>query len=56
MELVGIVSLGDLATRDETNVQDALEDISFPSEPVRQEKRNDGSSCQNPAGGTQSGR
>jgi CBS domain-containing protein len=51
MELVGIVSLGDLATRDRTNVQDALEEISFPSEPVRQDVRNDGSSCQTPPGG-----
>jgi CBS domain-containing protein len=48
MQLVGIVSLGDLATRDQTNVQDALEEISFPSEPVRQETKNDGSSCQPP--------
>jgi CBS domain-containing protein len=51
MQLVGIVSLGDLAVRDRTNVQDALEEISFPSEPVRQDVRNDGSSCQNPSGG-----
>jgi CBS domain-containing protein len=51
MQLVGIVSLGDLAVRDRTNVQDALEEISFPSEPVRQDIRNDGSSCQNPSGG-----
>jgi CBS domain-containing protein len=56
MELVGIVALGDLATRDQTNVQDALEEISFPSEPVRQENRSDGSTCQNPTGGTQTGR
>jgi CBS domain-containing protein len=51
MQLVGIVSLGDLAIRDDANVQDALEEISFPSEPVRQEMRNDGQACQRPGGG-----
>jgi CBS domain-containing protein len=53
-ELVGIVSLGDLVTRDKTNVQDALEAISFPSAPVRQETRSDGSSCEPPGAGSQS--
>ncbi|GAB3551494.1 CBS domain-containing protein [Noviherbaspirillum agri] len=36
MEIVGIVSLGDLATRHKADVEDALEKISTPSEPVRQ--------------------
>lgn len=54
-ELVGIVSLGDLATRDDANVQDALEEISFPSAPVRQETRNDGSSCQTPGSASRPG-
>jgi CBS domain-containing protein len=52
MELVGIISLGDLATRDTTNVQDALEEISTPSEPVRQDTRDDGRACQTPPGQT----
>ncbi|HZW14413.1 MAG TPA: CBS domain-containing protein [Noviherbaspirillum sp.] len=36
MEIVGIVSLGDLATRHKADVEDALEKISTPSEPARQ--------------------
>jgi CBS domain-containing protein len=56
MQLVGIVSLGDLVTRDTANVRDALEDISFPSEPVRQDVPNDGRSCQPPGAGSQAGR
>lgn len=36
MEIVGIVSLGDLATRHKVDVEDALEKISTPSEPARQ--------------------
>ena len=36
MEIVGIVSLGDLATRHKVDVEDALEKISTPSEPNRQ--------------------
>ncbi|HYD63271.1 MAG TPA: CBS domain-containing protein [Noviherbaspirillum sp.] len=35
-ELVGMVSLGDLATRVKAHTDDTLEDISKPSEPVRQ--------------------
>jgi putative phosphoribosyl transferase len=35
-ELVGVVSLGDLATRIKAHTDDTLEDISKPSEPVRQ--------------------
>lgn len=35
MVLVGIVSLGDLATRGNADVETALRDISEPSEPVR---------------------
>jgi CBS domain-containing protein len=34
-ELVGIVSLGDLATRQAGHVDSALRDISWPSEPDR---------------------
>ncbi|RZI84846.1 MAG: CBS domain-containing protein [Rubrivivax sp.] len=34
-ELVGIVSLGDLATRQQDDVQATLRDISYPSEPDR---------------------
>ena len=36
-ELVGIISLGDLATRQAGHVDDALRDISWPSEPDRSE-------------------
>lgn len=36
MEIVGIVSLGDLATRHKADVEDTLEKISTPSEPSRQ--------------------
>lgn len=36
MEIVGIVSLGDLATRHKVDVEDTLEKISTPSEPARQ--------------------
>ena len=35
-ELVGIVSIGDLAQRAQAQTDDALEEISKPSEPVRQ--------------------
>lgn len=35
MQLVGIVSLGDLATRHAQNVERTLEEISYPSEPRR---------------------
>lgn len=35
-ELVGIVSLGDLAARTEAQTDDTLEEVSKPSEPVRQ--------------------
>lgn len=35
MELVGIVALGDLATRQKADVEDTLEEISSPSEPSR---------------------
>jgi CBS domain-containing protein len=34
-ELVGIVSLGDLAVRQDRHIDDALRDISLPSEPDR---------------------
>ena len=36
-ELVGIVSLGDLATRQSGHVDEALRDISWPSEPDRED-------------------
>jgi CBS domain-containing protein len=35
MQLVGMVSLGDLATRHAADTDDTLEDISMPSEPNR---------------------
>lgn len=35
MQLVGMVSLGDLATRQPVNVEDTLEGISTPSQPNR---------------------
>jgi CBS domain-containing protein len=36
MELIGIVSLGDLAARVEAHTDKALEEISFPSAPIPQ--------------------
>jgi len=35
MELVGIVSMGDLATRAGAHMDDTIQDVSVPSQPVR---------------------
>jgi len=36
MELVGVVSMGDLATRAGADVGETIQDVSVPSQPVRQ--------------------
>jgi hypothetical protein len=33
--MVGIVSLGDMATKHSAGIEDALDEISYPSEPDR---------------------